>query len=121
MVGVDDLASGRIANLGEARGYGKEFTFYNMDIRNEGLRMLFERHRPEVVMHLAAQAGVRPSLEDPELDASVNILGTLNVLECAYSSGTRKFVYAASGGTLYGEPRRLPAKETAAEVRAEWT
>src|SRR5205085_10237667 len=69
VVGVDDLASGRIANLGEARGYGKEFTFYNMDIRNEGLRMLFERHRPEVVMHLAAQAGVRPSLEDPELDA----------------------------------------------------
>ena len=114
VVGVDDLASGRIANLGEARGYGKEFTFYNMDVRNEGLRMLFERHRPEVVMHLAAQAGVRPSLEDPELDASVNILGTLNVLECAYSSGTRKFVYAASGGTLYGEPRRLPAKETAA-------
>src|SRR5205807_9632364 len=99
VVGVDDLASGRIANLGEARGYGKEFTFYNMDIRNEGLRMLFERHRPEVVMHLAAQPGVRQSVEDPAFDASVNILGSLHVLACAYRTGARKVVYAASGGT----------------------
>ena len=71
VIAVDDLTTGRIANLGEARGYGKEFTFYNMDIRNEGLRTLFERHRPEFVMHLASQAGVRPSLEDPAHDASV--------------------------------------------------
>jgi UDP-glucose 4-epimerase len=114
VIGVDDLTTGRIANLGEARGYGKEFTFYNMDVRNEGLRMLFERHRPEVVMHLAAQAGVRPSLDDPPHDATVNILGSLNVLECAVRTGVRKVVYAASGGTVYGEPRRVPVKETAA-------
>jgi UDP-glucose 4-epimerase len=114
VVAVDDLSTGRIANLGEARGYGKEFTFYNMDVRNEGLRMLFERHRPEVVMHLAAQPGVRPSLEDAPHDATVNILGSLNVLECAIHTGVRKVVYAASGGTVYGEPRRVPVKETAA-------
>jgi UDP-glucose 4-epimerase len=114
VIAVDDLHAGRIANLGEARGYGKEFTFYNMDIRNDGLRTLFERHRPEVVMHLAAQSGVRQSVEDPAFDASVNILGSLHVLECAYRTGARKVVYAASGGTIYGEPRRLPAKETAA-------
>ena len=113
VVAVDDLTTGRIANLGEARGYGKDFTFYNMDIRTEGLRTLFERHRPEVVMHLAAQAGVRPSMEDPELDASVNVLGLLNVLDCAASTGARKLVFASSGGTIYGEPRRLPVKETA--------
>ncbi|MFN2544205.1 MAG: SDR family NAD(P)-dependent oxidoreductase [Actinomycetota bacterium] len=114
VVAVDDLSTGRIANLGEARGYGKEFTFYNMDVRAEGLRTLFERNRPEIVMHLAAQSGVRPSVEDPQHDAAVNILGTLNVLECAVHSGVRKVLYAASGGSLYGEPRKLPVKETAA-------
>jgi len=114
VVAVDDLSTGRIANLVEARGYGKEFTFFNMDVRAEGLRQLFERHRPEVVMHLAAQSGVRPSLADPVFDASVNLMGTLNILECAVNTGARKIVYAASGGTLYGEPRKLPVKESAA-------
>ncbi|HEY8202384.1 MAG TPA: NAD-dependent epimerase/dehydratase family protein, partial [Actinomycetota bacterium] len=114
VIAVDDLSTGRIANLTEARGYGKDFTFYNMDIRSEGLRTLFERHRPEVVMHLAAQPNVRVSVEDPALDAQVNILGTLNVLESSSRSGVRKVVVASSGGTIYGEPRRLPVKETAA-------
>jgi len=115
VISVDDLTTGRIANLAEARGYGKEFTFFNMDVRAEGLLPLFERHRPEVVFHLAAQSGVRPSLEDPVRDASVNIMGELNVLECAVKSGARKVIYAASGGTIYGEPKRLPAKESSAQ------
>lgn len=113
VVAVDDLSTGRIANLSEARGYGKEFTFFNMDLRADGLRPLFERHRPDVVMHLGAQSAVPASVEDPVRDASVNVMGTLNVLECARASGARKIVYAASGGTLYGEPRKLPVKETA--------
>jgi UDP-glucose 4-epimerase len=113
VVAVDDLSTGRIANLVEARGYGKDFTFFNMDIRADGLRSLFERHRPEIVMHLAAQAAVKTSMDDPALDASVNAMGTLNLLECARRSGVRRVVYAASGGTLYGEPKRFPIKETA--------
>jgi len=115
VISVDDLATGRIANLAEARGYGKEFTFFNMDVRAEGLLSLFERHRPEIVFHLAAQSGVRPSLEDPVADASINVMGTLNVLECAAKVEARKVIYAASGGTIYGEPKRLPAKETSAQ------
>jgi UDP-glucose 4-epimerase len=115
VISVDDLSTGRIANLGEARGYGKAYTFFNMDVRADGLLPLFERHRPEIVFHLAAQAGVRPSLEDPVYDAAVNLMGALNVLECAGKIGTRKVIYAASGGTIYGEPRRLPAKESAAQ------
>jgi len=115
VIAVDDLSTGRIANLGEARGYGKAYTFFNMDVRAEGLLPLFERHRPEVVYHLAAQAGVRPSLEDPVRDAAVNVMGTLNVLTCAHTVEARKVIYAASGGTVYGEPRRVPAKETAAQ------
>jgi len=114
VIAVDDLSSGRIANLTEARGYGKEFTFFNMDVRAEGLLPLFERHRPEVVMHIAAQPEVPASVKDPVNDASVNIMGLLNVLECGVASGVRKVVYAASGGTLYGEPRKLPVKESAA-------
>jgi UDP-glucose 4-epimerase len=115
VISVDDLSTGRIANLVDARGYGKEFTFFNMDVRADGLLSLFERHRPELVFHLAAQAGVRSSLDDPGLDASINVMGTLNVLTCAAKVEARKVVYAASGGTIYGEPRRLPAKESSAQ------
>lgn len=113
VVGIDDLTRGRIANLAEARSYGHGFIFYNLDIRAEGLATVFERHRPELVFHLAAQSGVRPSLEAPRHDADVNVMGTLNVLEAALAAGTRKVVFASSGGTIYGEPRRLPVKETA--------
>ena len=113
VVGIDDLSIGRIANLAEARGYGKDFQFYNLDIRAEAIPAVFEKHQPEIVMHLAAQSGVRPSLEDPRRDAEINVLGTLNLLGAAARTGTRKVVYAASGGTVYGEPRRLPVKETA--------
>jgi UDP-glucose 4-epimerase len=113
VVGVDDLSRGRIANLAEARGYGPQFTFYNMDIRAEGLGTIFDRHQPEVVMHLAAQMQVGPSVHDPAFDASINVLGLINVLATAATVGTRKVVFASSGGTIYGNPRSLPVKETA--------
>src|SRR6266508_1203596 len=113
VVGIDDLSEGKIANLAEARGYGQQFTFHNIDIRAPDLRLLFERHRPEVVMHLAANPSVAVSVKDPILDASVNVFGLLNVLQAAASTGVRKVVFAASGGTLYGEQRKFPIKETA--------
>src|SRR5438874_1870722 len=113
VVAVDNLSAGRIANLTEARTYGPQFTFYDMDIRAEGLPTLFERHEPEVVMHLAAQAAVRRSIADPVLDASINLMGLLNLMESAARTGVRKVVFAASGGTLYGERPKLPAKESA--------
>jgi UDP-glucose 4-epimerase len=113
VVAVDDLSNGRIANLAVARSYGQQFGFENLDVRSEGMTTLFQRHRPEVVMHLAAQSSVAVSVKDPEMDASVNVMGLLNVLQSAATSGVRKVVYAASGGTLYGEPRKFPVKETA--------
>lgn len=64
-------------------------------------------------MHMAAQASVAVSVKEPALDASVNLIGLLNVLEAAAAVGTRKVVFAGSGGTLYGEPRNLPVKESA--------
>jgi UDP-glucose 4-epimerase len=113
VVAVDDLTSGKIANLAEARGYGHQFAFHTIDIRSGGLRAIFEQYHPEVVLHLAAQASVSNSMKDPERDASINVMGLLNVLECAAAGGARKMVFAASGGTLYGESRSLPVKETA--------
>jgi UDP-glucose 4-epimerase len=115
VVAVDDLATGRRENLADALEHGEAFSFTELDVRSEGLLDVFSRHRPEVVMHLAAQAGVRPSLEDPDHDASVNIMGTLNVLKCASAVGSRKVVYAASGGTLYGEPTSVPVSEPSAD------
>jgi UDP-glucose 4-epimerase len=113
VVGVDNMATGRRENLATAEDHGS-FTLVGVDIRDDALLEPFELHRPEVVMHLAAQSGVRPSLEDPDHDASVNILGSLNVLRCAAAAGARKIVYAASGGTIYGEPSDLPVTEAAA-------
>lgn len=111
VIAIDDLSTGRIANLAEARGYGAAFTFYNLGLASERLPALFDRHRPEVVMHLAAQSGVRPSLADPIGDAETNVLGTLALLEQCVRIGVGKVVYAASGGTLYGEVKRPPAPE----------
>jgi len=116
VVAVDDLATGREENLEQARAHGPQaFSFARIDVRDDGLRDVFMQHRPEVVMHLAAQSGVRPSLADPGNDASINILGSVNVLGCAARAGVRKVVYAASGGTIYGEPEVIPVLESVAE------
>ncbi|MFN2608158.1 MAG: NAD-dependent epimerase/dehydratase family protein [Acidimicrobiales bacterium] len=113
---VDDLSTGSLANLAEARANpGYELTFQRLDVRSDGLAELIAHRRPEVVFHLAAQADVRVSVQRPAFDAEVNIVGTINVLEGARAAGTRKVVLAASGGTLYGEPKKLPVRETAAQ------
>jgi len=111
VVALDDLSTGRLQNLVGARSHGDAFTFVEMGIQSPDLEGLLAELRPEVVMHLAAQAAVRPSAEDPLNDASINVLGTLNVLEASVVAGVRKIVYAASGGTLYGEPEALPVTE----------
>ena len=114
VLALDDLSTGRAVNLVHARAYGERFTFSEMDIRSSGLDELFTRHEPEVVMHLAANSGVPPSVKDPRFDASVNIDGLLAVLDASVAAGARKVVFAASGGTLYGEPDPdvLPISET---------
>jgi UDP-glucose 4-epimerase len=112
---VDDLSTGTLANLADARAVpGHEITFHQMDIRSAELVELIAHRRPEVVFHLAAQADVRVSVQRPVFDAEVNVLGTLRVLEGARSAGTQRVVFAASGGTLYGEPdvSDLPVRES---------
>lgn len=112
---VDNLSSGKLANLADARAeVGNRLTFHQVDIRDEAVVELMARHRPEVVFHLAAQADVRVSVARPVYDAEINVVGSLNVLEGARAAGTRKVVFASSGGTIYGEPdpSQLPVKES---------
>jgi UDP-glucose 4-epimerase len=101
---VDDLSSGSLANLAEARSAGGELRFHHLDIRDEALMEVIAHRRPDVIFHLAAQISVSDSVARPIYDAEVNVLGTIRLLEAARAAKTRKVVYAASGGTLYGEP-----------------
>jgi UDP-glucose 4-epimerase len=111
---VDNLSTGSLANLAEARAMGAgRFHFHQLDVRSEDLVRLMQRRKPEVVYHLAAQADVRVSVKDPVFDADVNVLGSLRVLEGARLTGSRKVVFASSGGTIYGDVSELPVKESA--------
>jgi UDP-glucose 4-epimerase len=112
---VDDLSTGSLSNLAESRATaGHRLTVNNLDIRSAEVVDLMIRRHPEVVFHLAAQADVRLSVEQPIFDADVNLLGTLRILEGARASGSSRVVFAASGGTLYGDPdpADLPIKES---------
>ncbi len=109
---VDDLSSGSLANLAEARSDpANDLSFHRLDIRSPTFVELVARRKPEIIFHLAAQADVRVSVAKPTLDAEVNIIGTLHVAEGARAAGSRKVVYAASGGTMYGEGLALPITE----------
>src|SRR5215469_1645918 len=112
---VDDLSTGSLANLADARADpAHEITFHQIDIRSGEMVEVMTRRRPDVVFHLAAQADVRVSVARPVFDADVNILGTLRVLEGARAAGTSRVVFAASGGTLYGDPdpADIPLRES---------
>jgi UDP-glucose 4-epimerase len=83
------------------------------DLRDhEAVRDLLEQAGPEVVFHLAAQIDVRRSVADPAYDASVNVIGTINLLEAARAAGVRRFVNSSTGGAIYGEGRVIPAPES---------
>jgi UDP-glucose 4-epimerase len=106
---VDDLSAGNRANLDPA------IKLYERDIRDEALEDVFNDFRPDVVDHHAAQSNVPASVTDPVYDASVNVLGGLNLLRLSAKYGVKKFIYISSGGAMYGEPdpSDLPVKETA--------
>jgi UDP-glucose 4-epimerase len=109
---VDDLSTGRRANLAAAERSG-HCRFVKTDIAASELLPLVVDFGPELVLHLAAQMDVRKSVADPLHDARTNVLGTVNVLTAAVQCGARKVVFASSGGTIYGEPERLPVTEDA--------
>jgi UDP-glucuronate 4-epimerase len=92
------------------------FTLYRQDIRDAlGLREIFERHADALksggIVHLAARAGVRPSLIEPRLYLDTNVTGTLNLAELAREFGIRKFVFASSSSVYGDSPERVPFRE----------
>lgn len=114
VVVVDNLVSGNLDNLADARAlYGERIEFVEIDIRSDQVVEVIAEREPEVIFHLAAQADVRVSVANPVYDAEVNVLGSLKIMEGALRAGTRKIVFASSGGTIYGEPEpeALPVGE----------
>jgi UDP-glucose 4-epimerase len=112
VVVVDDLSTGSLENLEDASARG--ITFCNADIRDfAGLRGIVETERPSVVYHLAAQADVSTSVQQPDFDAGVNVVGTLSVLEAARHAGVSRVVFASTGGGIYGDADELPTTEDA--------
>lgn len=95
---IDDLSSGSPKNLPEG------VPLFVTDLRDgKRVREIFEEVRPEWVSHQAAQLSVSRSVREPVYDAEINVLGLLNVLDSAAAVGTKRIVFASSGGVLYGD------------------
>ena len=103
---IDDLSMGKKENV------NPKAAFVQMDIRSKELPGVFEKGAFDAVVHLAAQMDVRKSVDDPQFDASVNILGSLNILEQSRKFNVKKFVFASTGGAIYGEQETFPADES---------
>ena len=111
VVGIDNLSRGTRANLPDSElKAGGGFSFIEADVTDP--RFVETVADVEVICHLAAQIDVRVSVRDPIEDARLNVLGTINVLEAARTAGVRKVVFTSSGGSIYGEPERMPVDET---------
>jgi UDP-glucose 4-epimerase len=111
------LATGYVVHIVDNFSTGRrelvhpDAALHVMDIRSSRLPAVFDTARPEIVVHLAAQMNLRRSVEDPVYDASVNVLGTLNLLECCRRTGVGRVVFASTGGAIYGDCDRLPTPE----------
>ncbi len=104
---VDDLSTGRVGDVNE------KAILYRQDVRDEdGLEKIFKTHKPDYVLHLAAQISVSRSVREPIYDEEVNVRGTLNVLEMSMKYGVKKVVFTSSGGVMYGEDPEFPTVES---------
>lgn len=105
---VDNLwekGGGRMENV------NAKAAFYKVDVRDAALAEVFDKERPAAICHLAAQHSVKISTDDPVHDAQVNILGLINLLQCATRFGARKVIFSSSGAT-YGTVEKMPVDET---------
>lgn len=102
---VDDLSTGFEKNI------NPKAKFVKANICDKNLNKLFEEEKFDVVNHHAAQMDVRRSVKDPEFDATTNILGTINLLQNCVKYNVKKFMFASTGGAVYGEQDYFPADE----------
>src|SRR5438309_11696211 len=106
VVVVDNLSTGRRENL------PKGARFVEIDLTSPDLLDIVKEIRPEIVDHHAAHADVRQSVDDPAYDAQVNVVGMLSLIRATVESGARKFIFASSGGAIYGDPDVVPCDES---------
>ena len=107
VVGIDDLSRGRKQNI------NAKCRFYSCDIRDRKIvESIFSTEKATVVNHHAAQMDVRRGVREPIFDAQVNILGGINLIEAAVTSGIKRFIYIGTAGAGYGEPDQTPVPET---------
>lgn len=104
VVVVDNLSTGKKENI------NPKVKFYKISVEDISIKEIFEKERPEIVFHFAAQIDVRKSLEDPLDDAKVNILGSLNIFENCKKFKVKKIIFASSAA-VYGKTSILPASE----------
>ena len=104
---VDDLSSGKLKNVNH------HATFHHMSITQPALLEVFNREKPDLVFHMAAQSSVSRSTREPILDSEINVLGTLRLLDAARRVGVDKIIYSCTGGALYGNPLSVPCSDDA--------
>lgn len=102
---IDDFSSGRKENV------NPKAKVYAMDIQHPDVEKIFRDEKIDVMCHHAAQMDVRKSVADPKFDASVNVLGFLNLMEAGRKYGLKKVIFASTGGAIYGEQDYFPADE----------
>lgn len=105
VVVIDNLSTGN------KKFINKKARFYKLDIISDEIKDVFEKEKPDIVNHHAAQIDIRKSVEDPVFDAQVNIVGSLNIIKNCIDYGAKKIIFASSGGAVYGEPESMPVPE----------
>ena len=103
---LDDLSTGFEKNI------NTKAKFVKMNIRAPEIEKLFKKEKFDIVNHHAAQMDVRKSVADPAFDANINIIGTINLLQNSVKHGIKKFMFASTGGAVYGEQLFFPANES---------
>jgi UDP-glucose 4-epimerase len=102
---IDDLSTGKIENIPPSA------LFYEKNITDPSVEEIFEKEKPEILIHLAAQVSVSSSVKNPFKDMETNIKGTLRLLEASVKHGVKKVVFSSTGGAIYGEHDYFPADE----------
>ena len=102
---IDNLSTGKMENKNE------KARLHKIDICDDGVREIFAKERPDIVNHHAAQISVPLSVKEPLLDAEINIKGTLRLLELSKEYKIKKFIFASTGGAIYGDADQVPTDE----------
>ena len=103
---IDDLSTGKKENI------NSKAEFIELDINNNELGNVLSKFNPDVIYHLVAQKSVGESFKDPKLDAHINILGALNIIQEAIKLNIKKFIFISSAA-VYGDVDQVPTPEDA--------